>query len=111
MKFEFKNFNENLPDFMRSVGYHYDGADPKTKELRFYKTLSGGLYPRFHIYGTWNRAGKKAALSLHLDQKAPVYEGATAHAGDYEGPVIENEVGRIREAFAVKNLPKMRPIE
>jgi len=36
-------------------------------------------------------------LSLHLDQKKPVYDGATAHAGDYDGPVVEREMARIKQ--------------
>ncbi len=110
MHFQIKNFTENFTDSMRSAGYHYDGADPKTKELRFYKSLSSGLYPRFHIYGTWQKESKILSLSLHLDQKAPVYQGATAHSGDYEGPVIDKETARLREYFASKNSFKIRPI-
>lgn len=81
---------------MRSAGYHYDGQDPKTKEMRFYRSLSSGLYPRFHIYGTLDKNSKLLTFNLHLDQKAPVYSGATAHSGDYEGPVIEKEADRLK---------------
>ncbi len=107
MKFELKNFTDNVTDFMRSAGYHYDGVDDKTKELRFYRSLTSGLYPRFHIYGVWNRTAKIVSLSLHLDQKAPVYQGSTAHAGDYEGPVIEKEANRIKEQYYAQKAPKM----
>lgn len=99
MRLEIQNFNGNLSDKMRSSGYHYDGQDPKTGELRFYRSLSSGLYPRFHIYGIFDKKSKKLSLNLHIDQKAPVYEGATAHGGDYEGPVLEKEAVRIRESF------------
>ncbi len=93
---------------MRSAGYHYDGQDPKTGELRFYRSLSSGLYPRFHIYGILDNSprparaaagGKKLSLNLHLDQKAPVYQGATAHGGDYEGPVLEKETEKLRNSL------------
>ena len=107
MKFQIQNFTGNLTDEMRSAGYHYDGPDEKTKELRFYKTLSSNLYPRFHIYGTFDRAKKMLSLNLHLDQKAPVYQGATAHAGDYEGQVVEQEAKRLKAQFTSKNLPPM----
>lgn len=112
MRFEAKDFGGNLADVMRSAGYHFDGRDEKTGELRFYRSLSAGLYPRFHIYATWDRAGKKAMLNLHLDQKAPVYEGATAHGGDYEGPVIEKEGERLKQFLTPKaSLLKPRPID
>ena len=108
MKFEIHNFTDNVTDFMRSAGYHYDGSDQKSKEMRFYKTLSNNLYPRFHIYGFWDKAAKKLLFNLHLDQKAPVYEGTTAHAGDYEGPVIETEVNRIKDQYYVKKGPQIK---
>lgn len=99
MRFEINNFTGNLTDSMRSAGYHYDGQDPKTGELRFYRSLSSGLYPRFHIYGVFDKANKKLSLNLHLDQKAPVYKGAAAHGGEYEGPIIEKEAERLKSEF------------
>ena len=105
MRFEFNNFAANLSDEMRSAGYHYDGQDERTGELRFYRTLSSGLYPRFHIYCVTDRHTRQLAMTLHLDQKAPVYQGSTAHAGDYEGPVIEGEVGRLKSFLSPK--PKL----
>lgn len=109
MKFELKNFNGNLADKMRSAGYHYDGQDLKTGELRFYRSLSSGLYPRFHIYGILNKASKSLSLSLHLDQKAPVYQGSTAHGGDYEGPVLEKEAGNLRSSLGLA--PAIAPLD
>lgn len=107
MRIEIANFSDNLPDAMRSAGYHYDGADPKTKELRFYRSVSSNLFPRFHIYAVHDKASKKLVFTLHIDQKAPVYQGSTAHGGDYEGPVLEKEVARIKERLAAKNIPKI----
>jgi hypothetical protein len=107
MKFEIHNFTDNVTDFMRSAGYHYDGSDQKTKEMRFYKTLSSNLYPRFHIYGFWDKTAQKLLFNLHLDQKAPVYQGASAHSGDYEGPVVEKEAARIQDFYFEKKAPKM----
>jgi len=34
-------------------------------------------------------------INLHLDQKAPVYKSVSAHAGEYDGPVVEGETARI----------------
>ena len=30
-------------------------------------------------------------VSLHLDQKKPIYIGSPAHSGEYEGELVENE--------------------
>ena len=111
MKFEIQNFTDNVTDFMRSAGYHYDGSDQKTREMRFYKTLDQNLYPRFHIYGFWDKAAKKLNFNLHLDQKAPVYEGQSAHSGDYDGPVIDKEVARIKDFYYVQKAPKISIID
>ena len=94
---------------MRSAGYHYDGQDPKTGELRVYRSLSIGRYPRFHIYCLIAKNSKLLTINLHLDQKAPVYQGATAHGGDYEGPVLEKEIERIRPLLA--GIPKLPAID
>jgi len=107
MKLEISGYRGNLSDDMRGAGYHYDGQDPKTKQLRFYKSFSASLFPRFHIYASVEKSSNRLILNLHLDQKAPVYEGSTAHGGDYEGPVIEKEEARLKTAFSGKNLPKL----
>lgn len=96
MRIEINNFVGNLIDTLRAAGYRYDGQDPKTKEWRFYRSLSPALYPRFHIYCVFDKAAKELSFNLHLDQKAPVYEGVTAHGGDYDGPVVEKEANRLR---------------
>ena len=80
---------------MRMCGYVPDGYDEKTGELRFYRSLSRGAYPRFHIYCIAPEQFGTAKLNLHLDQKAPTYRGTHAHSGEYEGDIIENEVSRI----------------
>lgn len=108
MRIDIPNFTANLTDEMRSAGYHYDGLDEKTKELRFYRSLSDNLYPRFHIYGAFDRAKKMLFLNLHLDQKAPVYQGSTAHAGDYDGEVLDKEASRLKRHFMRQNLPKIK---
>ncbi len=99
MKFELKNFSGNLTDAMRSAGYHYDGRDQKTNEWRFYRSLSQNLYPRFHIYGVLDKAKSVAQLSLHLDQKKPLYEGSSAHSGEYEGVIVEKESERVKNSL------------
>lgn len=105
MRIEIQKFSGNFADSMRSAGYHYDGQDPKTGELRFYRSLSSGLFPRFHVYCLKTQNSKLLTINLHLDQKAPVYEGTTAHGGDYEGPIIEKEAAKIKSSLSEKSLP------
>lgn len=85
-----KNTIYNL---MRDLGYHFQGQDDKTKELGFARPKSG--YPRLHLFAKVEN--DDLLISLHLDQKKPVYDGATAHSGDYDGPVVENEMARIKQ--------------
>ena len=59
----------------------------------YVKLLRGVPYPRFHAYLDMLDDGFQ--INLHLDQKAPVYKSTSAHAGEYDGPVVENEAARI----------------
>jgi len=78
--------------FLRRCGYGFL-KDRRTGKESFVKRIHGDLYPRFHLYV--EDRGQEWDFNLHLDQKAPIYRGATAHAGDYDGPAVENEVNRI----------------
>ncbi|MDP1719129.1 MAG: hypothetical protein Q8L24_01750 [bacterium] len=107
MKIDIKNFSKNLNDAMRSAGYHFEGTDTKTGEWKYYRSVSSNLFPRFHIYCLADKA-KKLTVSLHLDQKAPVYQGNIAHSGDYEGPVIDAEIAKLKAALVdAAKLPQM----
>lgn len=69
----------------------------QTRETSFVRRLHGDMYPRFHVYineeaGAW-------VFSLHLDQKRPSYEGSSAHAGEYEGAVVEKEAARMQNSL------------
>jgi hypothetical protein len=41
--------------------------------------------------------GSKIVFNLHLDQKQPSYPGAHAHNAEYEGKVVEDEIGRLKD--------------
>jgi len=87
------------PEFsMRRAGYGIM-RNHKTDDTSFVKRLHGDLYPRFHLYV--EDAGENWSLNLHLDQRAPVYAGQTAHAGEYDGAVVETEMERIKMALTV----------
>ena len=87
---------EDTLKFMRRCGYGYLRSRSGGKDS-FVKRLRGELYPRFHLY--IEDDGDNWSFNLHLDQKAPVYRGVTAHSGDYDGVVIEREMERIKIAF------------
>jgi len=94
MKFVVKNISrENIYNLMRKIGYHYQGRGKEKGELIFARPPRG--YPRFHFY--LNIEGKNLIFNLHLDQKKPIYEGAPAHAGEYEGELVEKEAERIKQ--------------
>jgi len=64
-------------------------------ELSFVRRIQGMDYPRFHVYVSKEKPGKLIEITLHLDEKKPSYEGFTAHSGQYDGPIIEEERARI----------------
>jgi len=84
----------NIYNTMRDAGYHFQREDNErdATEYSFVRPRQG--FPRFHAYAKME--GINLAVNLHLDQKKPVYRGSTAHSGDYDGPVIEREMARIK---------------
>ncbi len=64
-------------------------------EYSYVRRLHGDLYPRFHVY--IKEEGDGFIFNMHLDQRAPVYAGVTAHAGEYDGDTVEREAERIRQ--------------
>ncbi len=103
MDFEIKNIKENIVEVARQIGYLI--IDTKENgEYNLVRRLGADNYPRFHIYlKSFGAAQDKLnyEFSLHLDQKQPSYEskGAHAHNGEYFGPVLNEEVGRIKQIF------------
>jgi hypothetical protein len=96
MKFTIKNTSkENIINLMRKIGYYH--LTEKNSQLSFIKPLERSGYPRFHIYLNPNPTNKEIIFNLHLDQKRPVYKGASAHSGEYEGKVVESEAERIKQ--------------
>ena len=84
----------------------------KNNEISYARSLDPGrFYPRFHIYieevkprtDSQSEFGAGVIFDLHLDQKRPIYEGVTAHSGEYDGEVVEREAERIRKAALVSS--------
>jgi hypothetical protein len=94
-----KSSIKDIDQFIRRAGYGML-FDKRTRSIKSYtKRLHGDMYPRYHVYveeqeDSWT-------INLHLDQRATVYEGVTAHAGEYDGEIVEREILRI-ESFLKK---------
>lgn len=93
MKFQIYNQSYNLQNLVRQIGYK-PIAYTEEKELNCVRPL-GADYPRFHLYIT--ETPEIVTFNLHLDQKKAVYEGATAHSGDYESETVKDEMQRIQD--------------
>jgi len=97
MTFKIYNHNYNIPELLRRLGYKPRGTTPQGETEAVHPL--GADYPRFHIYLKEEKASARAVLvfNIHLDQKKPVYEGVTAHSGDYESDIVKDEVQRIKD--------------
>ncbi len=91
MKFRIPKSQYGTSALVRNVGYRSIGNTPQG-ELNCVRPI-GADYPRFHLYITEQADGY--IFALHLDQKRPSYKGSTAHSGEYEGSIIEDEARRI----------------
>jgi hypothetical protein len=78
---------------LKLAGYAFI-TDRNNGKESFVRALGAGGYPRFHIY--LKEEPGRATISLHLDQKRPVYKGVAAHSGEYEGEVVEREIERLK---------------
>ncbi len=84
-----------IVNLMRRVGYISLGRGKDESEFSFVRPLGRSGYPRFHFFVRFDK-GKEAVFDIHLDQRKPVYAGSRAHAAEYDGPLLEDEVERIR---------------
>jgi len=80
---------------MRECGYRLIENPHQGGERSFARSLNWGhFYPRFHVY--LNSLSQGLEINLHLDMKKPSYEGTTAHSGEYDGKLVEDEIHRIK---------------
>src|SRR3989338_8365137 len=98
MKITINNPATHSRNLLRRAGYAlHQGRDG---ELSYVRRLSGnGDYPRFHVYVSREEPGKAIEITLHLDEKKPSYEGFTAHSGEYEGEIVEQERDRLLQSI------------
>ena len=82
---------------LEEAGYHAF-VDPNTQKTSYIMRVSTGFYPRYHVY-IQMRNNRTCIVDLHIDQKKASYEGYTAHAGEYEGALVEEELMRLQRWF------------
>jgi len=82
--------------FLRSAGYVYI-RDRHSGQESYVRRLTGNFYPRFHCYVF--AQGGQTTFTLHLDQRPTRYEGQTAHAGEYDSPLVREEFERLQAAL------------
>lgn len=85
--------NMSPEQFLRRAGYGYI-RDRRTGHDSYVRRLGSGFYPRLHMY--IEEQGGRAIFNLHLDQKQASYEGAHMHNAEYDGPVVEGEMARLK---------------
>ena len=96
MKIILNNLKDNPRTLIRRAGYG-EHRDNRSGETSYHRRLGPNIFPNFHVYLSEDARGVE--ISLHLDQKQPSYGSGHMHSGDYEGPVIENEMMRLKEVF------------
>ncbi len=109
MKISIPNPQSHSRNLLRRAGYAlHQGRDG---EVSYTQRLSGGGdYPRFHVYVNREEPGELMEITLHLDEKKPSYEGFTAHSGQYDGPLVEQERDRLLGLFGGYNVNSKTPI-
>lgn len=84
---------DNPHNFLRRAGYGYI-RDRRSGQDSYVRRLSNGHYPRFHCYVF--EQGGQVTFNLHLDQRPGRYESVTAHAGEYDGGLVQQELDRLQ---------------
>ncbi|MBI5794566.1 hypothetical protein HZA87_05835 [Candidatus Uhrbacteria bacterium] len=89
-----------LSDNARNLMRHLSYGEQRTRagQISYVKRVAGERFPRYHAYVEDLNGGMQ--VNLHVDQKEASYEGTSAHAGEYEGPVVEREMKRIADLIA-----------
>lgn len=85
--------SDNARNLLRRLGY----GEQRTRagQISYVKRVAGERFPRYHAYVEDQNDGLQ--VNLHVDQKEASYEGTSAHAGEYEGPLVEREMSRIAD--------------
>jgi len=84
---------ESPTNFLRRAGYAYI-HDRHSGQSSFVRRLTRDFYPRLHCYVF--EQGGQITFNLHLDQRPTRYAGQTAHAGEYDSPLVQEELDRLQ---------------
>lgn len=103
MQIRIPHIRLTLADALRRCGYGFERGHQASQEVSATRQLARADFPRMHIYAKFVRSadgtGNDLLINLHLDQKKPSYGSHTAHSGEYEGPLIDQEIKRIQTIF------------
>ena len=110
MKLEISNnrINEHPEQFLRRAGYGFIRDRQRGKES-FVRRLGSGHYPRLHMYV--KQIKDNIIFDLHIDQKQTSYAGQHMHNAEYDGPVVEKEMNRLRSLLGLKEDEKQSRIQ
>lgn len=97
LKISQNDLNVPYPAFMKQAGYIYI-TDRKTGHSSFVRPFGNNNYPRFHIY--INEEDDKLIFNAHLDQKQASYQGVSAHSGEYDSPLVKQELERLKSLLS-----------
>jgi len=83
--------------WLRRAGYGFIRDRQRDKES-FVRRLGSYHYPRLHMYASEKNG--QIVFDLHLDQKQASYQGSHMHNAEYDGPVVEAEIDRLKKIAA-----------
>jgi len=84
---------EHPEHFLRRAGFGFI-RDGRSGQESFVRRLGLNHYPRLHLYV--EDRGNSVIFNLHIDQSQSRYGGGHNHGSEYDGPVVENEIARLR---------------
>ncbi|MFH0951606.1 MAG: hypothetical protein V1838_00245 [Patescibacteria group bacterium] len=93
-----RELSDNFRNVFRRLGYSPD-ANVKSGDESYSRRISGGQYPRYHVYIN-PQPDNTTIFSLHMDMKKPSYQGSHAHSAEYEGELVAQEIARIKNFMA-----------
>ncbi|MEI8360619.1 MAG: hypothetical protein WCG01_00600 [bacterium] len=94
---DFSVYKDKLPmsghEILQRFGYAHITSYHTGKDS-YAKRVSRDHFPRYHCY--IKEIGNQITFSLHIDQKQASYQGQSAHAGEYDGPLVEAEINNLK---------------
>ncbi|MFH0873561.1 MAG: hypothetical protein V1846_01825 [Candidatus Komeilibacteria bacterium] len=98
MKFVLTSTGRSVEQVLRSWGYSPNNS--RSDQPNYVRRVRPGQsWPRYHLY--LNEQAGNLCCELHVDQKAETrhYNPIHAHNGEYDGPLVEQEVNRLKQSL------------